>query len=65
MSTKIITITKEGHEYRCRYRDGQEADVLRWVLALAKSSDYNIDYTNVVTIVKRIRDGLITDLKGY
>lgn len=65
MSVKTMSIVKDHHEYSIMYLAGQEPDVLRWILDLAKSDESEIDYDDVISVVKRIRDQLVIDLKGY
>lgn len=65
MSVKTMSLVKNRHEYSIMYLAGQEPEVLRWILDLAKSDESEIDYDDVISVVKRIRDQLVTDLKGY
>lgn len=62
-SIKYIAVVKEDQQYLFRYFRGDEAALLQAVLQYAKNEHCNLNFADVIALIKRVRESILEEME--
>jgi len=64
MSTRTLSLAKDGHRYIFRYLPGAEEDVLDEIMRLAESDESHLDWLDAATLSFQVTHLAAVDCLG-